>query len=58
VIAPADTASAQFPQQNVWLPRCTVVVSSTIVDSQWAQTDRPVPWLLAPLAIATQFLQQ
>jgi len=35
-----------------------LVVSSTIVDSQWAQRGRPVPSLVMPLAIATQFLQQ
>src|SRR6266545_2900343 len=57
-IAPADTASAQFGQQKVWLPRCTAVVSSTIADSQWAQSGRPVPSPIASLAMTRQFRQQ
>jgi hypothetical protein len=57
-VAPAAIAAAQFSQQKIWPARSTMVVSSTIVDSQWAQRGRPVPSIVRPLAIATQFLQQ
>src|SRR5437879_6057930 len=57
-IAPSAIAAAQLLQQNVWLPRSTIVLRSMIVDSQCAHRgafgcDVPVPE-----AMATQFRQQ